>query len=77
MGIFEDVSKFMLYPIRILKGHMIINEDKLPLHRQKYSHFHLDMLEFVFFPSFHLLTLEKGKQKLRIVLARAHAVRMC
>ena len=52
MGIFEDVSKFMLYLIRILKGHMIINEDKLPLHRQKYSHFHLDMLEFVFFPSF-------------------------
>lgn len=49
MGIFEDVSKFMLYPIWILKGHMITNEDKLPLHRQKYSHFHLACWSLCFF----------------------------
>lgn len=60
MGIFEDMTKFMLYLIWILKGHMITNEDKLPLHRQKYSHFHLDMLEFVFFPSFCCYSLSNA-----------------
>ena len=50
--------------------HMITNEDKLPLHRQKYSHFHLDMLEFVFFPSFCCYSLSN-------VLSRETELALC
>lgn len=56
LDIFEDVPRYMLYLIWILKGRMLTNEDKLPLQMQKDSFFHLDSLCFFFFP---LLQLEK------------------
>lgn len=58
MGTFADVSGSILYLIWILRGYMIMDEDKSPLQMQKGSFFHLDRLEFCFFFSL-LLQLEK------------------
>lgn len=58
MGTFADVPGFILYLIWILRGYMIMDEDKSPLQMQKGSFFHLDRLEFCFFFSL-LLQLEE------------------